>query len=50
MRDETAKDNGQTTVLISHERETTSWFFFYEKSSVLPFSTTEIFLSRFRLW
>ena len=27
MRDETAKDNGQTTALISHVRETTSWLF-----------------------
>ena len=52
MRDETAKDNGQTAALISHDFDAKqqAGFFFYVKSSILPFSNTEIFLSRFRLW
>ena len=47
MRDETAKDNRQTVALISHDLTGNNElaFFFYEKSSILLFWNTEIFLS-----
>ena len=52
MRDETAKDNRQTAALISHDlilMKQQAGSFFYEKSSILLFSNTEIVLSRFVL-
>ena len=41
MQDETAKDNRQTTTWISHD--------LHAKSSILPFSNTEIVLFVFQL-
>ena len=52
MQDETAKDNRQTATWISHNltRKKRAGLSFHKKSSILPFSKTEIILSLFWLW
>jgi len=47
MQGETAKDNCQTTAQINHDLTQPAGFF-HEKSSILQFSNTEIFLSPFQ--
>ena len=47
MRDNTAKDNRQTSRLDSDAKQRAG-FFFHDKSSILPFSNTEIVLFQFQ--
>jgi len=50
-RDETAEDNRQTVAWINHDliRNNELSFFFHDKSSILPFSNTEIVLFVFQI-
>ena len=52
IKDETLKDNSQTTALISHDLTQNNELAFCSTRNLqfYHFSNTEIFLSRFRLW